>query len=61
MIIVKPCIHIKKLKQALNQGLILKKLHRFIKFKQKAWLKSYIDMNTDVKKKKQKMILQVDE
>ena len=30
----------------LNQGLILKKLHRVIQFNHKAWLKPYIDMNT---------------
>ena len=29
-------IHIKNLKQALNHGLILKKVHRVIKFNQKA-------------------------
>ena len=39
-------IHIKSLKQALNHGLKLKKVHRMIEFNQKAWLKSYIDMNT---------------
>ena len=44
-------LHIKKLKQALNHGLVLKKVHRVIKFNQKAWLKSYIDMNTDLRKK----------
>ena len=49
-------IHIKNLKQALNHGLVLKKVHRVIKFNQNAWLKPYIDMNTDVRKK-QKMIL----
>ena len=38
-------IHMKKLKQALNHGLVLKKVHRVIKFCQNAWLKSYIDMN----------------
>ena len=30
-------ILIRDLKQALNQGLVLKKVHRIIKFKQKAW------------------------
>ena len=38
--------HISSLKQALNHGLILKKVHRVIKFNQRAWLKEYIDMNT---------------
>ena len=32
-------IHIRSLKQALNHGLVLKKLHRVIKFNQEAWLK----------------------
>ena len=39
-------IHVKALKQALNNGLKLKKVHRVIKFQQKSWLKSYIAMNT---------------
>ena len=47
----KDVIHIKNSKLALNNGLVLKKLHRIIKFKQKVSLKSYIDMNTDLKKK----------
>ena len=38
-------MHIRDLKQALNHGLILKKVHRVIQFNQKAWVKSYIDMN----------------
>ena len=48
-------VHITALKQALDHGLILKKVHRVIKFKQEAWLKPCIDMNTDLRKKKQRM------
>ena len=32
-------VHIRALKQALNHGLVLKKVHKVIKFNQKAWLK----------------------
>ena len=42
-------IHIRALKQALNRGLILKKIHRVIQFNKKAWLKSYIEMNTKLR------------
>ena len=34
------------LKQALDHGLSLKKVHRVISFRQEAWLKPYIDKNT---------------
>ena len=47
-------IHIRNLKQALNQRLVLKKVHRVIKFNQNAWLKPYIDINTDLKKNEKK-------
>ena len=43
-------IHIRKLKQALNHGLVLKKVHRVIQFNQKVRLRPYIDMNTDFRK-----------
>ena len=44
-------IHIRNLMQASNHGLILKKVHRVIKFNQNAWLKLYIDMNTKLNQK----------
>ena len=43
-------IHISALKQALNHGLKLAKVDRIIQFDQEAWLKPYIDMNTDLRK-----------
>ena len=43
-------IHIRALKQAFNNGLKLKEVHRIITFQQKAWLKTYIDMNTKLRK-----------
>ena len=42
-------VHIRALKQALNHGLILKKVHRVIQFNQEAWLKPYIEMNTKLR------------
>ena len=50
-------VHIRSLKQALNHGLILKKVNRVIKFNQESRLKEHIDMNTELKKNKQKIIL----
>ena len=44
-------IHIRNLKQGVNHGFVLKKVHKVIKFNQKAWLKPYIDMNTNLRKK----------
>ena len=39
-------VHISALKQILNHGLVLRKVHQVIQFNQKAWLKPYIDMST---------------
>ena len=41
-------IHVRNLKQALNQGLVFKKVHKVIKFNKNAKLKPYIDMNNAV-------------
>ena len=46
-------IHVRALKQALNHGLKLKEVYRIIQFKHKAWLKPYIDTNTELRKKAQ--------
>ena len=44
-------VHIRVLKQALMHGLKLKKFHIVIRFYQEVWLKPYIDMNTELRKK----------
>ena len=44
-------VHISILKQALNHWLKLKKVHRVIEFNQEAWLKKYIDINTELREK----------
>ena len=43
-------MHIKSLNKALNHGLKLKKVHRIIEFNQEAWLKPYIETNTELRK-----------
>ena len=50
-------IHIKLLKQALDHGLELKKIHRVIQFKQSAWMKEYIDFNTKLRTRFRKRFL----
>lgn len=39
-------VHSSNLRFYMEQGLVLKKLHRGIKFFQSNWLKPYIEMNT---------------
>ena len=41
--------HILALKQALNHGLKLSKVHRVIEFRQEDWLKPYIEINTKLR------------
>ena len=43
-------IHIRNLKQALNRGLVLEKVQKVMKFNQKIWPRSYIDLNTELRK-----------
>ena len=43
-------VHTRSLKETLDHELILKKVHRVIQFNQEAWLKEYIDMNTELRK-----------
>ena len=43
-------LHYKNLKQYLQEGMILKKVHRGIKFKQSPWMEPYIRKNTDLRK-----------
>ena len=38
------------MKQYLEEGMILKKVHRGIKFKQSPWMEPYIRKNTDLRK-----------
>ena len=46
---IKYVVHKRALKEALNHGLILKKVHRVIEINQEAWLKEYIDINTELR------------
>ena len=42
-------IHIRALDQALKHRLVLERIHKAIEFKQLAWMKEYIDFNTNLR------------
>ena len=44
-------VHINTLKQALEHGLKLINVHQVIEFEQEEWLKEYINLNTELRKK----------
>uniref|UniRef100_A0A158P533 DNA-directed DNA polymerase n=2 Tax=Tetranychus urticae TaxID=32264 RepID=A0A158P533_TETUR len=44
-------VHERNLKFYIEKGMVLKKVHRIIQFEQKPWLKSYIEMCTENRKK----------
>ena len=48
------------MKEALKHELVFKKVNKVIKFNQNAWLKRYIDMNADPRKKKAKIDFEKD-
>ena len=52
-------IHVRNLKQEFNHGLVLEKVYRVITFNQKAWLKPYIDINTELRNQKLKLKQQI--
>ena len=55
-------VHIRALKQALNHGLIPKKLNTAIQFNQESWLKEYIDMHQyKINNRSKKWFFQINE
>ena len=46
----------KKFKTSTKSQISIKKFHKVIKFNKEAWLKPYIDMNTELKKTKNEFL-----
>ena len=51
--------YIRVIKQALNYGLKLKRLHKVIQFNQEAWMKPYIEMNIELRKRAQNILKKI--
>ena len=51
--------HISSLKQALNHRLKIKKIHKAMQFYQTDWLKSYLDMNTELRKMLKMILIKI--
>ena len=43
-------VYVRSLKQASDHGILLKKVHKVLQFNEEAWLKEYIDMNSELRK-----------
>ena len=43
-------LHYRNLQLYLKQGMKLKKIHKILKFKQRAWMKPYFSLNTELRK-----------
>ena len=45
------CIHYRNLKYLVGLGVQIKQIHNIVSLKQKQWLKPYIELNTEMRKK----------